>query len=138
MATSWWITHFEAFVKALIGEGGYLASSSEAAAIERVMWDERGHRLADTVACPPQDIAARAGIAIPADRRFIIVENREIGPEHNYSREKLTTLLAVYCYEGFENVWTWCAGSTGGGQGAFLGIYRITTSISIALRVSHQ
>ena len=95
---------YEAFVKALIGEGGYLASSSDAASIERVMWDERGHRLADTVACPPQQIAARAGITIPADRRFIIVENREIGPEHNYSREKLTTLLAVYCYEGFENV----------------------------------
>ena len=95
---------YDAFIKALIGEGGYLASSSEAASIERVMWDERGHRLADTVACPPQQIAARAGITIPADRRFIIVENREIGPEYNYSREKLTTLLAVYRYEGFENV----------------------------------
>jgi sulfoacetaldehyde dehydrogenase len=42
------------------------------------------------------------GFEIPADRKFIIVENDKIGPQHNYSREKLTTLLAVYRYHGFD------------------------------------
>jgi sulfoacetaldehyde dehydrogenase len=92
------------FVQALVAEGGYLASRAEAEAIEKVMWDQHGHRLTDTVACPPQKIAACAGFSIPADRRFIIVENDRIGPTHNYSREKLTTLLAVYKYEGFDQV----------------------------------
>ncbi|HEY0939851.1 MAG TPA: aldehyde dehydrogenase family protein [Steroidobacter sp.] len=89
-------------IEALIREGGYLANADEAARIEEVLWDEHGHRTPDTVACPPQVIATRAGFTIPADRRFIIVENDRIGKEHNYSREKLTTLLAVYRYEGFD------------------------------------
>lgn len=95
---------YSQFVQALIAEGGYLADRAQALAIEKVMWDEHGHRLTDTVACPPQKIAECAGFSIPADRRFLIVENDRIGPKHNYSREKLTTLLAVYKYEGFDQV----------------------------------
>lgn len=93
---------YESFVAALIKEGGFLASKEQKAAIEKVMWDEHGHRLPDTVACPPQVIAERAGFTVPPDRKFLIVENDKIGPEHNFSREKLTTLLAVYRYEGFD------------------------------------
>ena len=66
------------------------------------MWDDHGHRLPETVACPPQQIARAAGFEIPADRKFLIVENDRIGASHNYSREKLTTLLAVYRYRGFD------------------------------------
>jgi sulfoacetaldehyde dehydrogenase len=94
---------YDACVAALVSEGGFLASKAQADAIEKVMWDAHGHRLADTVACPPQVICERAGFAIPADRRFVIVENDRIGREHNYSREKLTTLLAVYRYHGFDD-----------------------------------
>jgi sulfoacetaldehyde dehydrogenase len=92
------------FMQALIAEGGYLATPAQAQAVEKVMWDQHGYRLSETVACPPQAIATRAGFSIAADRRFIIVENDSIGPQHNYSREKLTTLLAVYKYEGFDQV----------------------------------
>jgi sulfoacetaldehyde dehydrogenase len=95
-------TIYRQFVAALGAEGGYLANAEQAAAIEKVMWDEHGHRLPETVACPPQQITRAAGFEIPADRKFIIVENDRIGPAHNYSREKLTTLLAVYRYEGFD------------------------------------
>ena len=93
---------YDALVTALLREGGFLASKAQADAIEKVLWDEHGHRLPATVACPPQTIAKAAGFEIPVDRKFIIVENDRIGPEHNYSREKLTTLLAVYRYHGFE------------------------------------
>ena len=90
------------FVAALIKEGGFLVDKSQAAAIEKVMWDPHGHRRPETVACPPQVITKAAGFVIPADRKFLVVENDRIGAEHNYSREKLTTLLAVYRYDGFE------------------------------------
>ena len=93
---------YDAFVAALVKEGGCLADKAQASAIERVMWDAHGHRRPETVACPPQVIAGAAGFVIPADRKFLIVENDAIGPEHNYSREKLTTLLAVYRYDGFD------------------------------------
>jgi sulfoacetaldehyde dehydrogenase len=96
-------TIYHEFVAALVREGGFLANEDQAAAIEKVMWDEHGHRLPDTVACPPQAIARAAGFEISADRTFLIVENDRIGPRHNYSREKLTTLLAVYRYEGFDD-----------------------------------
>jgi sulfoacetaldehyde dehydrogenase len=95
---------YDKMVAALIKEGGFLATKAQADAIENVMWDDHGHRLPDTVACPPQVIANAAGFTIPADRKFIIVENDKIGPQHNYSREKLTTLLAVYSYNGFDDV----------------------------------
>ena len=93
---------YDAFLRALQAEGGYLATPSQARALERVIWDEDGHRLPDTVACAPQVLAERAGFSVAADRKFIMVENDKIGPRHNWSREKLTTALAVYRYEGFE------------------------------------
>jgi sulfoacetaldehyde dehydrogenase len=93
---------YEAFLEALAAEGGYLTSETEAKALERVIWDGEGHRLPDTVACAPQRLAERAGFTIPADRKFIMVRNDKIGLRHNWSREKLTTALAVYRYEGFE------------------------------------
>jgi sulfoacetaldehyde dehydrogenase len=93
---------YDRMISALQDEGGYLASQSDADAIEKVIWDEEGHRLPNTVACSPQRIAELAGIDIPEDRKFVIVESDKIGPEHNYSKEKLTTVLAVYRYKGFD------------------------------------
>jgi sulfoacetaldehyde dehydrogenase len=93
---------YDAFLAALIREGGFLASNAQADTIEKVLWDADGHRLADTVACPPQTITERAGFPIAADRKFIIVESDKIGRRYNYSREKLTTLLAVYRFDGFD------------------------------------
>lgn len=95
---------YDAVIKQLEIEGGYLASNEEREALKKVMWDEEGHRLADTVAIPPQELAKAAGFEIPADRKFIYVLGDGIGKEHFFSSEKLTTLLAVHKYEGeFEN-----------------------------------
>ncbi|MBV8806932.1 MAG: aldehyde dehydrogenase family protein [Sinobacteraceae bacterium] len=94
---------YEAMVATLIIEGGFLVNAQQAAAIEAVMWDEEGHRRSDTVACRPQVIAEKAGFEIPADRKFLIVENDKIGKQYNYSREKLTTLLAVYRFRDFDH-----------------------------------
>lgn len=93
---------FEQLVEQLIKEGGYLASEEEKSMLRKVMWDEEGHRLPDTVAISPQKLAEAAGFAIPADRKFIMVYGDGIGKEYPFSREKLTTLLALYKYKGFE------------------------------------
>ena len=97
---------YDAFVQELVKEGAYLANAEEAAALKKVMWDETGHRLPDTVAIAPQKLAEAAGFSIPADRKFIAVDGNPegIGKEHFFSSEKLTTLLALFKYEGeFEN-----------------------------------
>src|SRR5690606_38892657 len=92
---------YDKVVAALHAEGGHLVSPNDAAKIERVIWDEHGHRLPDTVACSPQTIGQLAGVSVPGGAKFIIVEGSEIGPEHNFSKEKLTTLLTVFRYHGF-------------------------------------
>lgn len=93
---------YEAFRDQLIAEGGYLANEEEKALLERAMWDENGNRTLNTVAQAATKLAAEAGFSIPDDRKFIIVEQSEIGPEHRFSGEKLTTLLALYSWDTFD------------------------------------
>jgi sulfoacetaldehyde dehydrogenase len=115
---------FERMVAQLQAEGGYLASDSEKAALRRVMWDDELHRTPDTVAIAPQKLAAAAGFAIPADRKFIMVHGDGIGREHPFSSEKLTTLLALYRYEDFEDALDMMrAIYEVGGKGHSCGIY---------------
>ncbi len=88
------------------------------------MWDDEGHRRPDTVAVSPQQLAKAAGFTIPADRKFIIVHGDGIGKEHQFSGEKLTTLLAVYKYQGFDQALAMMRGVYEvGGKGHSCGIY---------------
>jgi sulfoacetaldehyde dehydrogenase len=95
---------YDAFLSQLQVEGGYLASEEEKAKLEAVMWDAEGNRTVDTVARSPQDMAAAAGFSIPEDRKFIVVKEDRIGKEYRFSGEKLTTVLAIFKYSGFDNV----------------------------------
>ncbi len=95
---------YDQMVKALINEGGYLCNEEEKAALEKAMWDEKGNRTFPTIACPPQQTAKEAGFNIPEDRKFLMVENQgKIGYEHKFSKEKLTTLMALYHFETFDD-----------------------------------
>jgi len=116
---------FDAMVERLQKEGGYLANEAEKEQLKRVMWDEEGHRLADTVAIAPQKLAKAAGFTIPDDRKFIMVMGDGIGKEYFFSSEKLTTLLALFKYEGeFENALDMMRGIYEvGGKGHSCGIY---------------
>lgn len=116
---------YEAVLKQLEVEGGYFASCEERERLRQVMWDNEGHRLADTVAISPQRLAEAAGFSIAEDRKFIFVLGDGIGREHLFSGEKLTTLLAVHRYEGeFENALDMMRGIYEvGGKGHSCGIY---------------
>jgi sulfoacetaldehyde dehydrogenase len=93
---------YDGLVERLKIEGGYLASGDEKAMLERVMWDENGARTIETIAQPAPRLAELAGFEVPSDTKFLIVEQEGIGREHRFSGEKLTTLLAVYSYHGFD------------------------------------
>lgn len=93
---------FDKLVEQLQKEGGYLASDEEREMLKKVMWDEEGHRLSNTVAIAATKLAEIAGFKILEDRKFIMVMGDGIGPDHFFSNEKLTTLLALYKYEGFD------------------------------------
>ncbi len=116
---------YDDVLKGLEKHGGYFANEKEREMLKKVMWDDEGHRLSDTVAIAPQALAKAAGFEIPEDRKFIFVEGDGIGKEYFFSGEKLTTLLAVHRYEGeFENALdTMRAVYAVGGVGHSVGIY---------------
>ncbi len=116
---------YDRMVAALEAEGGYLCNGAEKALLEKAMWDEKGNRTFPTIACRPQQTADVAGFSIPEDRKFLMVENQgQIGPEHKFSKEKLTTLMALYHFETFDEALdTVRAIYEVGGKGHSCGIY---------------
>jgi sulfoacetaldehyde dehydrogenase len=116
---------YDQMVAALQAEGGYLCSAEEKVLLETAMWDEMGNRTFPTIACPPQQTADVAGFTVPADAKFLMVENQgQIGPEHKFSKEKLTTVMALYHFETFNDALdTVRAIYENGGKGHSCGIY---------------
>jgi sulfoacetaldehyde dehydrogenase len=94
---------YDAFLYALQEEGGYLVSDEEKVLLQKVMWDDEGHRTAPTIARAAAKIAELAGFTIPTGKTFLIVKEHKIGKEHPFSSEKLSPVLSIFKYRGFEN-----------------------------------
>ncbi len=86
----------------LQAEGGYVVNAGEKAKLEEVLWDENGARTMATIAQSAPRLAELAGFGVPPETTFLIVDQKSIGKEHKFSGEKLTTVLAVYRYHGFD------------------------------------
>jgi sulfoacetaldehyde dehydrogenase len=85
----------------LIAQGGYLCGPEEKAALQRRMWTEGAHIPSpDVIAKSAPTIARLAGFTVPDDRTFLMVEEDGVGPEHPFSGEKLSVVLALYRYTG--------------------------------------
>jgi len=95
---------YDRFLSQLQQEGGYVVSPEQKKLLEAAMWDAEGHRLLDTVARAATVVAERAGFTAPAGTKFLIVPENQIGKEHRFSGEKLTTVLAIFRYSGFDTV----------------------------------
>jgi len=93
---------YEAFLKQLQTEGGYLVAGAEKALLEKAYWDADGHRTPNTIARAASVVAGSAGFTIPGDKTFLVVEEQHIGEQHRFSTEKLGTVLALFKYEGFD------------------------------------
>jgi sulfoacetaldehyde dehydrogenase len=82
---------------ALTSVGGVLLRASEKLRLQDTMW--RGRKLSDAVtAQSARRIAELAGISRPEvlTAKFLMVEETGFGPEHPFSGEKLSPVLAVY------------------------------------------
>lgn len=88
--------------KALIAEGAYLCNESEKSLIAKALWNEDNTRRIETVAVSVQKIAQFAGFTIPEDRKFIMVEQDEIGKEYKFSGEKLCVVMALFKFRDFD------------------------------------
>ena len=116
---------YQDMITALINEGGYLCDQSEKDLLEKAMWDEKGNRTFPTIACKPQQTADVAGFSIPDDRKFLMVDNQgQIGENFKFCKEKLTTLMSLYCFEQFDEALTIVKSIYQvGGKGHSCGIY---------------
>lgn len=94
-------TVYDELLTRLTAAGAHVCSAAEADALQQAMWPDGGHiPTIDVVAKPAGDIAALAGFPIDADRTFLVVEETGTGPEHPFSGEKLSVVLAAYRYDG--------------------------------------
>jgi sulfoacetaldehyde dehydrogenase len=92
---------YEPLLERLVDAGGYRCGPDEKEALRRAMWPDGGEIPAlAVIAKPASHIAELAGFAIPADRTFLIVEEDGAGPDHPFSGEKLSVVLALYRYDG--------------------------------------
>jgi sulfoacetaldehyde dehydrogenase len=85
----------------LIERGGYLCSEDEKARLQAAMWPDGGEiPCMAVIAKPAARIAELAGIEVPDGTTFLIVAEDGVGPEHPFSGEKLSVVLALYRYSG--------------------------------------
>ena len=60
-------------------------------------------RTPDTIARPPEAIAAKAGIDLPAGKTFFIVPETNIGKQYPFSTEKLGVVLSIFKCRDFDD-----------------------------------
>ena len=86
---------YDEMLAALIAEGGHLAAPGDYDKIASVLWKD-GALNAKAVVLEPQVLCEMAGVSIPDDRTFIIMPETGTGPDHPYSGEKLSVIMAFY------------------------------------------
>jgi len=87
---------YDEMLAKLQAQGGYVCSDGEKAKIRAALWDDELHINAAMVAQPVDKIAAMAGIEPPEGTQFLIVLEDGYGPEHPFSGEKLSVIMALY------------------------------------------
>jgi sulfoacetaldehyde dehydrogenase len=92
---------YTSLVDRLVKAGGHLCTAAEKARLAKAMWPDGGHiPTLGVVAKSAQHIAELAGFSVAPDRTFLIVEEDGAGPDHPFSGEKLSVVLALYRYRG--------------------------------------
>ena len=93
---------YDELLKELQAEGGYLTNKEEKEKLQKTMWPDGHHLSREIVAQPAGKIAGLAGIELPEDKKFMMVEESGVGAEHPFSGEKMSVVLTVYKVGSFE------------------------------------
>jgi len=93
---------YDEMIRDCIETGAYLCNAEEKAKMQQFLWHD-GHLNPDAICLPAPVMAEKAGFLIPADRKWIIVEETGYGPEYPFSGEKLSVVVTAYKYDTFEN-----------------------------------
>lgn len=93
---------YAAAMEEMIKTGAYICNAEEKAKLQAVLW-VNGHLNPDIICKPATYIAEAAGIDMPADRTWIIVEETGYGKEYPFSGEKLSVVVTAYSYDTFDD-----------------------------------
>jgi len=128
---------YEAMLGKLQKKGGYVCSEEEKAKLRAALWDDELHINTAMVAQPAERIAAMAGIAPPEGTQFFIVLEDGWGPEHPFSGEKLSVIMALYRARDVDHAIELTRQIQAyQGQGHSCGIY--STSDDNIMKLAHQ
>jgi sulfoacetaldehyde dehydrogenase len=85
----------------LTGAGAHLCDQEQKAALQTAMWPDGGPvPSVKVVAKSAEHIAGLAGFTVAGDCPMLLVEEDGTGPDHPFSGEKLSVVLAIYPYQG--------------------------------------
>ncbi len=97
---------YDPFVEALKKEGGYLCSPEEKAQLEKWMWvpGKKGNIALNPkiVAQSAKKIAGDAGLSVPEETQFLMVEAEPPVTEDRFAEEKLSPVLTLWKHSSFE------------------------------------
>ncbi|MFH5835180.1 acetaldehyde dehydrogenase (acetylating) [Proteiniclasticum sp. C24MP] len=115
---------FEPMLKELKKQGCYFLNAEEKALMDKLVQKPHGTLNTRIVGKSAIEIAAMAGIKVPDDTKVILAEEKGVGREYPFSREKLSPLLALYVEPDWQRACEKCIEILEyGGEGHSLGIH---------------
>lgn len=93
---------YAAAMEEMVKTGAYICNAEEKAKLQAVLW-VNGHLNPEIICKPATYIAEAAGIDMPADRTWIIVEETGYGKAYPFSGEKLSVVVTAYSYDTFDD-----------------------------------
>lgn len=94
---------YDEMVKELEAVGGYLVSPEEKKRLQDTMWTAPGILNRDIVAQPAGRIAELAGIDLPEEKSFMMIEETGVGMDHPFSGEKISVTTTLYRWKEFDD-----------------------------------
>ena len=114
---------YDEMLQKLQSEGGYVLNEEEKLKLQNTIWVD-GHLNTAIVAQTAYKIAGMAGIELPEGKLFLIVPETGAGPDHPFSGEKLSVVMALYKVKDIgDAIATTNAIQAYQGQGHSCGIY---------------
>jgi acetaldehyde dehydrogenase (acetylating) len=95
-------------VRELKNNGAYMLNDKEKAIVEKVISPVPGKLNPDIVGQSAKEIAAMAGISVPAETRVLIAEESRVGKDAAFSIEKLSPIFALYTANSYEEAKEYC------------------------------
>jgi sulfoacetaldehyde dehydrogenase len=95
---------YDEMIACLEAEGGYLCNAEEREKLRALMWPDGTTLNRKIVARTAPHIAGMAGLEIPEDTRFIMVQGTKAGSEDRFSGEKISPVLTVWKWDDFSEM----------------------------------